>query len=391
MITLGFTLLGRGIWTSGLGYLRLTAASVRQHIPDQLQIRIVVSPDEFKAQEKDLLKSFSRAEIVIDPRIEGAGRGRRLIQALATGRDRLAEEAFIAAGCTCVFENAIYLGHKFRIPVMAWFPDFQHRALPHLFSRQGWWRRDLGFRLQAATRPVIVLSSQSARDDCERYYSATRGKTAVVRFAAPVDVEKTFAQSGAARERLGVPGHYLFLPNQFFAHKNHAVIIEALLRAKASGRLTDLLPIIATGNPLDPRDPDHFRRLQEKLAAADVGNWFRHLGLIDYADVLALAAQAQALINPSRFEGWSTPIEEAKALGVPLILSDLPVLREQAPDATFFAPDDADTLLEHLLTTAKATPRPDQNHARLQADQEARSKAHADALLNAARMALANT
>lgn len=386
MITLGFTLLGRGIWTSGLGYLRLTASSVRHHVPDHLRIRIVVSPDEYEAQKKDLTASFSPDEIVIDPRIEGAGRGKRLIEALATGKDRLAEDAFIAAGCDCVFENAIYLGRRFRLPVMAWFPDFQHRAMPHLFSKQGWWRRDIGFRLQAATRPVIVLSSEAARHDCESYFRSTVGKTAVVKFAAPVDVDATFARSRAARDRLAIPDNYFFLPNQFFAHKNHAVVIEALLRAKISGRLPELLPIILTGRPVDPRDPEHFARLQDKLIAADVGPWFRHLGLVDYADVLALAATAQALVNPSLFEGWSTPIEEAKALGVPLILSDLPVLREQAPDATFFDPHDADALLLHLIAASKASPRPTQDHERLTADQESRSRAHAVALLQAAQM-----
>lgn len=388
MITLGFTLLGRGIWTSGLGYLRLTASSVRQHVPDQMRVRIIVSPEEYRAQERDLTRSFSKEEIVIDQRIDGAGRGKRLLKALATGRDEAAEQSFLDAGCTCVFENAIYLGRRFRLPVMAWFPDFQHRAMPHLFSRQGWWRRDLGFRLQAATRPVIVLSSEAARSDYERYYGATTARTAVVRFAAPVDVNATYSCGTKARERHGVPEKFFFLPNQFFAHKNHAVVIEALLRAKVGGQLSKLLPIIATGSPVDPRDPDHFNQLQEKLLAADVGNWFRHLGLIDYGDVLALAACARALINPSLFEGWSTPIEEAKALGVPLILSDLPVLREQAPNASFFPPHDADALLSHLLTASTSATRSEQDHAVLEEDQKRRSIAHAQALLRAAQMAL---
>ncbi len=37
-----------------------------------------------------------------------------------------------------------------------------------------------------------------------------------------------------------------------------------------------------------------------------------------------------ALINPSQFEGWSTTVEEAKSLGVKMLLSDLEVHKEQA-------------------------------------------------------------
>ena len=40
---------------------------------------------------------------------------------------------------------------------------------------------------------------------------------------------------------------------------------------------------------------------------------------------------AVAVINPSLFEGWSTTVEEAKSIGVPQLLSDLPVHREQSP------------------------------------------------------------
>lgn len=389
MITLGFTLIGRGIWTSGLGYLRLTASSVRQHVSDGMRVRIIVSPEEFKVYEADLTSSFTSEEIVIDQRIEGAGRGERLLNALSTARDRSAEKAFLDAGCNCVFESAIYLGSRFSLPVMAWFPDFQHRAMPQLFSRQSWWRRDLGFRLQAATRPVVILSSEAARSDFEQHYGRTKAKVAVVRFAAPVDVTATLARSVDARARHGVPEQFFFLPNQFFAHKNHAIVIQALLRATSRGQINDILPIIATGSPLDPRDPDHFNRLQEKLRAAGVGNIFRHLGLIEYGDVLALAASARALINPSLFEGWSTPIEEAKALGVPLILSDLPVLREQAPQANFFSPHDADALLAHLLSASKSGVRLVLNTSILEAEQSARSKSHALALLAAAQMAVA--
>lgn len=59
--------------------------------------------------------------------------------------------------------------------------------------------------------------------------------------------------------------------------------------------------------------------------------------VLPYADVLGLMRTAVAVINPSLMEGWSTTVEEAKSLGAPLILSDIPVHREQASTiADFF-------------------------------------------------------
>ncbi len=63
--------------------------------------------------------------------------------------------------------------------------------------------------------------------------------------------------------------------------------------------------------------------------------------------MLVLLAHAVAVINPSRFEGWSSSVEEAKALGKPLIVSDIPVHREQVAGRTtadLFGVDDADAL-----------------------------------------------
>jgi len=58
-----------------------------------------------------------------------------------------------------------------------------------------------------------------------------------------------------------------------------------------------------------------------------------------------------AVLNPSRFEGWSSTVEEAKGMGKRLILSSIPVHREQNPPrASFFEPDD-----EHALADAMAT------------------------------------
>jgi glycosyltransferase involved in cell wall biosynthesis len=56
-----------------------------------------------------------------------------------------------------------------------------------------------------------------------------------------------------------------------------------------------------------------------------------------------------ALLNPSCLEGWSTTVEEARSLGVPLVLSDLDVHREQAgDDATYFDRTSATALADAL-------------------------------------------
>jgi glycosyltransferase involved in cell wall biosynthesis len=77
--------------------------------------------------------------------------------------------------------------------------------------------------------------------------------------------------------------------------------------------------------------------------------------MIPLDHVYALLRSSTALINPSRFEGWSTTVEEAKSFGVPMILSDLEVHREQTGGtARYFGVDDPARLADYLLEIAQA-------------------------------------
>ena len=73
------------------------------------------------------------------------------------------------------------------------------------------------------------------------------------------------------------------------------------------------------------------------------------LGFIDRIDQLVLMENAMAIIQPSLFEGWSTVVEDAKALNQTLIVSDIPVHKEQLKDkGNYFAPNDYDELAQKM-------------------------------------------
>jgi glycosyltransferase involved in cell wall biosynthesis len=68
------------------------------------------------------------------------------------------------------------------------------------------------------------------------------------------------------------------------------------------------------------------------------------------------------VIQPSLFEGWSTVVEDAKAIGRPLIVSDLPVHKEQTENLAnvwFFPKGSSQRLadvIEQLWPTLSAGP-----------------------------------
>ncbi len=251
------------------------------------------------------------------------------------------------AALDVLFEAAMFYGWRPGCRVLAWFPDFQHRALPHLFTPVGWWRRELGFRLQVTARRHVIVSSHDARAHALHHYLAPQ-HVSVVRFALPPpsvhDVERISETVG----KYGLPSRYFFMPNQFWLHKNHLLVIEALARLAQHG---DVPTVLASGQQVDPRHHGHFERVREAVHQHGLDPYFLMPGLLPKEDMAPLLLGATALLNPSLYEGWSTPVEEAKSAGVPMILSDLDVHREQAEgQAVFFARHDPGALADALRT-----------------------------------------
>ena len=293
---------------------------------------------------------ISAVEVVQSAAFERQSRG--LAAALATGIDRGAAGAFRASCIDVVFENARFFGWRLPIPVLAWFPDFQHLKLPGLFSPVARWRREAGFRAQIASGRCILLSSESALADFRAAYPGASNPVAVARFATEPSPDLLTADAAAVIAEYRLPEKFFYLPNQFWRHKNHPLVIDALTILKQSGVN---IVVAASGSTDEPRKSDYFGGLMRGVTGRGIEANFRYLGLIPLAHVYALLRSSMALINPSRFEGWSTTVEEAKSFGVPMILSDIPVHREQAGDgARYFGVDDAQTLARHLSAVSRS-------------------------------------
>lgn len=356
MTRVAFTLISAANWmgTGGYNYLVNLAQVLSAHAGDRVQMVLFVGTDTVAANLAPFA-AIAGAEIVRAPAFDDARRNQRLRQALSTGCDRAAAQAFREHRIDVLFECAQFYGWRFPFPSVAWITDFQHRHLPELFSFSAYWKRDLGFRAQILSGRQVMLSSEDSRSDCEAFLPQSIGRTSVVRSAMlPPEL------SDVERDRdiafgYQLPECYFYLPNQFWKHKNHRTVIEALRILRQKG----LNPVVAaSGREEDYRHPQHFARLQALVSAYGLAHNFRFLGIVPRAHVYALMRVSTALINPSLSEGWSTPVEEAKSLGAPMLLSDLRVHREQAGNrADYFDPQAADQLAS-LMARHEDLPAP---------------------------------
>ncbi|HZV78869.1 MAG TPA: glycosyltransferase family 1 protein [Candidatus Binatus sp.] len=78
------------------------------------------------------------------------------------------------------------------------------------------------------------------------------------------------------------------------------------------------------------------------------------LGYVPEQRLLELYARASALVFPSRYEGFGLPPLQALASGVPVVASDIPVLREVLGDCALYAPTGDETGFARQLRRALA-------------------------------------
>lgn len=340
-----FTLIGGKDWTGGYNYLLNLLHVLGQHQMDRLTPVLFVG----KACTEGDIASFAAipgVELVRTPLLNASRRTVSLIQAMLLGQDASVRRLFQAHQVDVVFESAQFFGWRLGIPAIAWIPDFQHKVLPHLFSRSAWWKREIGFRAQVLGGRTIMLSSEDARRACEQHYPLTRGRTRTVHFAVPPGPRIPYSEARGIADSYGLPEYFFFMPNQFWRHKNHGLVLEALTILRQRGRQ---VVVAASGKQADPRAPDYFPAFQERLEQAGMQDMFRQLGMIPYPHLASLIRACTALLNPSLFEGWSTTVEEARSMGTPMLLSDLDVHREQmGEDARYFDRHSALSLADAL-------------------------------------------
>jgi hypothetical protein len=120
---------------------------------------------------------------------------------------------------------------------------------------------------------------------------------------------------------------YILICNQFWKHKNHAVVLDAIEYLAGKTKLDYIF--VFTGKLQDNKDSEYINQIQERFNKKIIKDNSILLGFIDRLEQIVLMKNAEFIIQPSLFEGWGTVVEDAKVLDKAMLLSDIPIHREQ--------------------------------------------------------------
>ena len=234
-----------------------------------------------------------------------------------------------------------------------WIADFQEDHLPELFSEDDIVERKQHQIKIAVTAKKLILSSNDALQDYKRLYPFSKNNPLVLPFAVSNRIYSKI-DFKVLQNKFKTRKSYFFCANQFWIHKNHIVVLEAVKKLKADG--IDI-QVLFSGKDHDYRQPDLLDNLKKFVTDNNLIDNIKFLGFIDRNEMLNLMKYSEAVIQPSLFEGWSTVNEDAKSLGKYIIASDLNVNKEQLQNNfSIFKAIDSDSLTETIKNFIKTPP-----------------------------------
>lgn len=241
-----------------------------------------------------------------------------------------------------VYPYTTSLSFEAGLPYVLAVHDLMHRRHPGFpefgGSELAWREYMFGNGIREAS--VVLVDSEIGKEDVLELYGAAiePERVAVLPFLPGAPTTVTGEDRERVRREHGLPERYLFYPAQFWPHKNHRLIVEAMAEVEDAELV---LVGSAFGEVRERNHAELFARARE----LGLERRIHHLGYVAAEDIAALYAEAVALVMPTFFGPTNIPVLEAWALDCPVITSDIRGVREQAGDAALLIdPGSAESL-----------------------------------------------
>ena len=214
--------------------------------------------------------------------------------------------------------------------IHSYFPEFS-------YTRFGFEALDKEFLGNLSRASYVVTGTHVGANQLVQMVGISPTKTRVIPFPTPS--LPTFSTT-----TIPIPDHhpFLFYPARLWPHKNHAVILHALVLLKQQYHLE--FNFVSVG-----ADSGNLVYLQDLAAELNISNQVYFLGEVDDNTLSALYRRAFALIFASAAGPDNLPPLEAMALGCPAIVAANEGTQEQFEDSVLtFSPYNANDLAQTI-------------------------------------------
>lgn len=232
--------------------------------------------------------------------------------------------------------------------------DLAHRdtpEFPEVRNYSEYHRRERDYKNNLGKALIIITDSSMLSKIAAFRYGIDHNRFLAMPFSpSPLILEENEINMDEVLKKHDLKSGYFYYPAQFWAHKNHIRILEALQLLRSDGHFPTVV-FSGKDNGNKTYLEDYVRRhgLQEQVS---------FVGFVPAGDVSGLYRGALAVLIPTYFGPTNLPPLEAWLLGKPLIYSAH--LKEQAGDAALLVdPDSASDLSKAMIACTNESIRAD--------------------------------
>lgn len=186
---------------------------------------------------------------------------------------------------------------------------------------------------------LVVTGTDHTKKMIIDHYGVKAEKVAVI----PLPVRDEFFNYGRRENRSDDEEKYLFYPAQFWKHKNHEIVIEALSILKDHKDIS--LKVVFTGS-----DKGSLSDIKKLVGKRELQDQVDFRGFVPFEELVDLYDNASALVFPSFFGPDNIPPLEAMARGCPVLYADIKGAKDfYGGSVEFFDPEDPEDLADKIF------------------------------------------
>ncbi|WP_051292924.1 glycosyltransferase family 4 protein [Citrifermentans bremense] len=208
--------------------------------------------------------------------------------------------------------------------------DLQHclqTFFPEVSSGGEYLARDKGYRRALPRATYVLTGTEAGKKEISFFYKIPEERVLVNPMPLPQRMGTEPVEKPEELKPLGLEQNgFLFYPAQFWPHKNHVVLLEALKILKE--RHNRQFKLVFTGS-----DHGNLKHVRTRIAEMGLERDVLVLGFVSDDSILWLYQNAFALTYPSFFGPDNIPPLEAFAAGCPVIAAKVSGAEEQLGEA----------------------------------------------------------
>lgn len=208
--------------------------------------------------------------------------------------------------------------------------DLMHRyepTFPEVSAKGRFGIREHRFRNIAAWCTGVLVDSDVGCQHVVQSYGVAISKIYPLRYVAP-----SYLQSSSERvnfnEHYNLPTKFLFYPAQFWSHKNHMRLIDAV--HQVAKQCPDVALVLTGGRH------HSFDEIHQRVNDLGMVGKVHFVGYVPDEDLSGFYRRARALVMPTFFGPTNIPPLEAMAVGCPVLVSRIYGMPEQCGDAALY-------------------------------------------------------